>query len=145
MKNEETNHLNPEQFRRLTGINRTTFDVMVKILTDAHIEKKLKGGRPNKLSVPDMLLMTLEYYREYRTYFHISKNYNLCKCASYNNIKWPEDTLIQDGTFSLPGKKALCNPDSSIAVVLIDASESPIQRPKKNSEITIQGRKSGTL
>ena len=63
MKNEETNHLNPEQFRRLTGINRTTFDVMVKILTDAHIEKKLKGGRPNKLSVPDMLLMTLEYYR----------------------------------------------------------------------------------
>ncbi|MCL2040320.1 MAG: hypothetical protein FWG85_07840 [Bacteroidetes bacterium] len=43
MKNQETNHLTAEQFRRLTGINRTTFDVMVTILTDAISKRNQKA------------------------------------------------------------------------------------------------------
>ena len=61
-----------KKFRRLTGVYPQTFAKMVEILTEAHKKKKLRGGRPNKLSIEDMLLMALEYWREYRTYFHIS-------------------------------------------------------------------------
>ena len=54
-----------------------------------------------------------------------------------------EDTLIRDGTFSLPGRKAPLKSDMEYEVVLIDATESPIERPKKSKSGTIPGRKSG--
>ncbi|MGB8088253.1 MAG: transposase family protein, partial [Candidatus Rhabdochlamydia sp.] len=59
-----------EEFRRLTGVKRSTFEKMVDILKEAESSKKLLGGRPNRLSIEDQLLMALEYIREYRTYFH---------------------------------------------------------------------------
>ena len=51
--------------------------------------------------------MTLEYLREYRTYFHIGKSYGVSESYAYKIIKWVEDVLIKDGSFALPGKK-LC-------------------------------------
>ena len=133
-----------EAFRRLTGVKRQTFAKMTEILRRAHEEKKRYGGRPNKLSVEDMLMMTLEYLREYRTYFHIGKSYGISESNAYQTIKWVEDTLIKEGTFSLPGKKALLKSDMEFEVVLIDATETPIERPKRGSENGIRGRKSGT-
>ena len=58
-------------------------------------------------------------------------------------IKRVEDTLIQDGTFSLPGRKAPLKSDMEYEVILVDATESPIERPKKSKNDTIPGRKSG--
>jgi hypothetical protein len=52
--------------------------------------------------------------------------------------------LIKDGTFSLPGRKELLKSDVQFEVVLVDATESPIQRPKKNKSIFTQARKNGT-
>ncbi|WP_217652003.1 helix-turn-helix domain-containing protein, partial [Hydrococcus rivularis] len=43
---------------------------MVKVLEAEKVLQK-KTGRPSKLSAEDQILMTLEYWREYRTYFHI--------------------------------------------------------------------------
>ena len=74
-------------FRRLTGVKHETFEKMVEILRQAHEEKKRRGGRPNKLSVEDMLLMALEYLREYRTYFHIGKSYGISESNAYQTIK----------------------------------------------------------
>ena len=54
-----------------------------------------------------------------------------------------EDTLIRDGTFSLPGRKAPLKSDMEYEVILVDATESPIERPKKSNNDTILGRKSG--
>lgn len=79
----------------------------------------------------DRLLMTLEYLREYRTYFHIAKSYGISESCCYRNIRWVEDTLIKHKDFSLPGRKALLKNDVAYQVVLIDATESPIERPKK--------------
>jgi hypothetical protein len=42
-----------------------------------------------------------------------------------------ENILIKDGTFSLPGRKALLKSDMEYEVVLIDATESPVEHPKK--------------
>lgn len=133
----------PENFRRLTGIKRSTFNAMVKCLQEAEEQRKLQGGKPNKLSLEDRLLMALEYLREYRTYFHISRSYGISESACYRNIRWVEDTLIKSRQFSLPGKKALLKSDVEYEVVLVDASESPIQRPKKNRSITTLARRSG--
>ena len=94
-----------EAFRRLTGVKPETYVKMVEILKADLIEKKRRSGRPNKLSVEKMLRMALEYWREYRTYFHIGKSYGLSESNVYQTIKWIENVLIKEGTFSLPGKK----------------------------------------
>lgn len=131
MKYEQAKSLIDEQFRRLTGVKRITFDKMIKILEEADKDKKKKGGRKNKLSIENQLLMTLEYIREYRTYFHISQSYGISESSCYKGIKWIEDTLIKHPDFALPGKKALLKSDMECEVVLIDATETPIERPKK--------------
>ena len=98
---------------------------MIAILKEAHAIKKARGGRPNKISVEDTLLMSLEYLREYRTYFHIAGSYGLSESYAYKLIRWTEDTLIQSGEFSLPGKKALYGDTPEYSIVLIDATETP--------------------
>jgi hypothetical protein len=131
-----------EEFRRLTGIKRTTFDIMVTILREAEALLKNQGGKPNKLTIEERLLMALEYLREYRTYFHISRSYGISESACYRNIRWVEDTLIKDGAFSLPGRKALLKSDVEYELVLIDATETPIERPKKNKSAIIPAKRS---
>ncbi|WP_413773936.1 helix-turn-helix domain-containing protein [Nostoc sp. MG11] len=39
--------------------------------------RKQKTGRLGKLSLEEQLLMTLEYWREYRTYFHIGQSWGV--------------------------------------------------------------------
>ncbi len=132
------------QFRRITGVKRHTFDKMVEIITAAEKIKKAKGGRPTNLAVEARLLMALEYLREYRTYLHISASYGLSESSTFKSIRWIEDVLIKSKEFRLPGRKALLKSDYEFEVVLIDATESPIERPKKNSVRSIQGKKSDT-
>ena len=77
MKYDQIQDLPDEQFRRLTGVKRKTFERMLGILREEDRSKKVKGGRKNKLSIENQLLMALEYIREYRTYFHIAKSYSV--------------------------------------------------------------------
>jgi hypothetical protein len=132
------------KFRRLTGVCPETFKKMVEILQAAHKKKKARGGRPNNLSVENMLRMALEYWREYRTYLHIGTNYGLSESNTYYTIKWIEDVLIKDGTFSLPGKKALLDNASEFEIILPDATETPIERPKRGKKISIREKRSAT-
>lgn len=60
-------------FKRLTGVQRTTFAAMVEILTVADASRKARGGRASKLCIEDRLLMALEYLREYPTYFRLGQ------------------------------------------------------------------------
>jgi len=75
----------------------------------------------------------LEYIREYRTYFHIATSYGVSESVAYKIVRWVEDTLIKDPVFALPGRKAVLKSDMEYEVLLIDASETPIERPKKKS------------
>lgn len=142
MKFEKIKNLKDTQFRRLTGLKKNTFSQMVSILLDAEHKKKKLGGRPNDLCMEDRLLMTMEYLREYRTYFHISESYRLSESACCRNIKWIENVLVQSKEFALPGKKALLKSDTEFEVILIDVSESPIERPKKNKKDFILEKRS---
>lgn len=141
MKYHKIQGLEDEKFRRLTGVKRSTFEKMINILKDADIKKKAQGGRKNKLCIEDQLLMALEYIREYRTYFHTSQSYGVSESSAYKTIKWIEDTLIKHPDFSLPGRKALLKSEMEYELVLIDATESRIERPKKDKKDSTQERK----
>jgi len=144
MKYEIIKSYSDEQFRRITGVRRTTFEKMLEILRPKLKEKLYRGGRKPTLTLEEMLLAALEYWREYRTYAHIAASYGIHESNMYRLIKWVEDTLIKDGTFSLPGKKELLKSDVEYEVVLIDVTESPVERPKRGKNTTIPGRKSDT-
>ncbi len=141
MKFETVKSLDDEKFRRLTGIKKATFDRMQLILEESNKLKKVKGVRKNKLSIKDMLLMTLEYIREYGTYFHVSQSYGVSESTAYKTVRWVEDTLIKHPDFSLPGRKALLKSDVEYDVILIDATETRIERPKKNRSIFTQEKR----
>jgi len=60
MRYETIEHLKDTDFKRLTGVQRETFNQMLKV-----VEKGMREfGRPTKLSRADQLLMTLMYWRE---------------------------------------------------------------------------------
>jgi Helix-turn-helix of DDE superfamily endonuclease len=133
-KYEEVKDLPDKAFRRAVGICKKLFYIALEILKEAFIRKKKRGGKKNKLSVENMLLMCLEYLREYRTYFHLGLSYNISESACYRNCRWVEDTLIKSGRFNIPGKKALLEERANFDIILLDATESPIERPKKKAK-----------
>lgn len=145
MKYDQVKNLEEEKFRRLTGVKNSTFLKMVDILKEADLKKKAKGGRKNKLTIENQLLMGLEYLREYRTYFHIGQSYGISESSAYKAVRWIEDTLIKEADFALPGKKALVKSDAEYEVVLVDATESPIERPKKSKKTIIQEKRKDIL
>lgn len=130
-------------FKRLTGVKKATFKIMSEILQPRYNEKHIKGGKPSKSSVSEKLLMALEYWREYRTYAHIGVNFGYSESQAYRIIKWVENALIDSGKFNLPGKQKLHTLDKE-AVILVDATESPIERPKKKSEKLLFRKKEKT-
>mgnify|MGYP001420546782 CR=1 FL=1 len=137
-------NLTDENFRRLTGIKRKTFDKMMEILKEKETEKNRRGARPNKISLEERLLMWFEYMREYGTYFHIATKHKISESTCFRNCVWIENVLIKSKEFKLPSKKEFAN-NLDIEIVVVDASESPIQRPKKNKKDTTPERKRGIL
>lgn len=77
MNYRQVKQLPAEEFRRLTGIKPDSFQAMFKVLQGVEKEKRKRGGSPHDVALADRLLMTLEYWREYRTYFHIGQSYGL--------------------------------------------------------------------
>jgi hypothetical protein len=134
---ETIQHLKDTEFKRLTGVQRETFEMMLQV-----VEKGLRDfGRPTKLSRADQLLMTLMYWREYRTEFHIAQSYGLSESTVCRTIQKVENALVRSGKFRLPGKKALQANDTVFEVVLVDVSEQPVERPKKaKNGITVAKR-----
>lgn len=141
MRYETIEHLKDSEFKRLTGVQRETFAEMLTV-----IEKGLRNfGRPAKLSRADQLLMTLMYWREYRTEFHIAQSYGVCEATVCRTIRKVEDALVRSKKFRLPGKKVLQASDTVFEVVLVDVSEQPVERPKKAKNGITVAKRSITL
>lgn len=108
-------------------------EAMLSVLKQAESNKP--PGRPSKLSLEDQLLMTLEYWREYRTYFHIEQSWGVNESTADRIIRKTEDALVRARAFTLPGKKKLQKSDCQIEVVVVDVTETPIERPKKTKAV----------
>jgi hypothetical protein len=128
-------------FKRLNGVKPDTFDKMKGILQKEYDRMHKLGGSPPKLAVEDKLMVTLKYYREYRTMESIGADYGVSKSTVCESIQWVENTLAKDKTFKLPDKKVLKKTSDSIEYIVVDATESPIQRPKKGQKEYYSGKK----
>jgi hypothetical protein len=143
MTYEPMKHLKPGEFKRACGVYPTTFEHRVQVLRD-HEQRKVKSGRPPKLSLEDQLLLTLQYWREYRTYFHLGLSWSLTASVVCRTVQKLENLLIKQQAFHVPGKKKVCGGGTVFEVIVVDVAESPGERPQKNSGTTIVGRRSAT-
>jgi len=107
---------------------------MAELLRPA-LDRKGKRGGQCKLSVEDQLLVVLEYWREYRTQFHIATSCGLSESAVCRLLGKVETLLMDSGKFRLPGKKQLYQNADNWAVLAVDVTESPIERPKKTARL----------
>jgi len=143
INNEERLKNTPiSKYKEIFGVEKYIFDRMLRILNATYafnnVDKKPeKGGRKPKLSVLDCLVITLMYWREYRTFRHIAYDYDVGKSSIGRAVVWVEDTLIASGMFNLKSKRELRENLSKIRIVVIDVTEQEIERPKR-------GRKTGT-
>ena len=139
---ERIKKLKEENYQKIFGIKKNTFDKMLKLLNNSYRIEHSRGGHPPKLSVLDRLVIMLPYYRDYRSMENIAFEYGVAKSTICERIKWVENILIKSEEFSLPKKRELVR-DTEIEVVLVDATECEIERPKKNSgNLTQEKRKS---
>lgn len=142
MSYEQLKKLRPVEFKRYCGVKPHTFHKMVEVFSEHRQKTRRKPGRPPKLSVEDQILMTLAYWREYRTYFHIAKSWDLAESNVSRTIRRVEDVLSQSKAFPLPGKKKLQAADHEIAFIVVDVAETPVERPKKSKDAITVARKS---
>lgn len=124
-------------FYRLTVVTRNVFEHMVEV-----VASNLKGlGRPRKLSVEDMVLMTLDYWREYRTQFHVVVQFWRERSHRFAHGARRRSRAVAGCALSLAGEKALHNGSLNLDVVVVDASEQRVERPQKTKAILLgQGK-----
>jgi hypothetical protein len=136
--------LNEEEFRRLTGVKPEVFEKMRQAVQDELDKSTSVGGRKYKLILEDRILLTLEYLSEYRTHFHISVSYGISETTVRETVNFIEGILVKHKDFALPGRKALLMNENEFEVVLVDVTESPVERPKKSKSGIIPGKRNGT-
>ena len=85
MTYEQLKSLKANAFKRKCGVQRETFEQMAEVL-HPHLDRSGKRGGQAKLSVEDQLLLVLEYWREYRTQFHIATSWGISESAVCRKI-----------------------------------------------------------
>ena len=134
----------PKNSKRFIGVKEATFNAMIKVFKECEKERTKnhgKGGRKS-LCPEDKVLVMLSYFREYRTLEHVGFEYGVSEATASRIVREVESVLVKSGRFSLPSKRVLYKNDIDLEFVVIDATESAIQRPKKSKDIAIQGRRS---
>jgi hypothetical protein len=128
-----------KQFKRRFGVHKDTFKLMMNTLKSYWRAVPKPGAKP-KLGLEDRVLVALEYWREYRTYFHIGSDWGVSESTVCRIVHWVEDTLMHSGRFRLPGKKQLVRGFDTPAVVVLDVTETPIERPKQHQRQFYSGK-----
>ena len=138
---ERVMQMTRKQFKRRTGVYPETFTAMEVALQAWELDKK-RSGRPPARTLSEQLLLTLEFWREYRTLSHLAEDWDIHESTAQRTIERVENALIASGQFALPGKKALLETTTAWTAVLVDVAEVPCERPKKSKEPTTAGKRS---
>lgn len=142
MRYDSLQHLPPDAFKRLVGIPPDLFKEQLAVLEQAERAKR-KSGRPSPLSLADQLLLTLSYWREYRTLFHLGVTYGVHESTAQRIVTRTEQRLLAANELDRV-QRAATETLAADAVVIVDASESPIERPKKNQATFTVGKNTRT-
>lgn len=114
------------QFKRVLGISRTTFAELL-----SHLQTfKSSRGRPCKLNVESQLTLSLTYWRDYPSLLTLGTQYGISETSAWRVVRRVEDRLMKSGLLSLPKTPSGTGSDNPV-VTLVDATEIPIERPKK--------------
>lgn len=141
MAYRELQGLSEGEFKRLCGVSRKTFAEMVAVLQPDLARQGRRGGQP-KLGVEDQLLVAMEYWREYRSQFHIGVSWGLHETTVGRIIRKVEDLLVKCGKFRLPSERQLYQPGWEWKVLVVDVGEIEIERPQKNRNVTTVANRS---
>ena len=118
MRYEKAKKLKDSEFKRLCGVKKETFLEMCEIVQA--VENQKRSGRNCNLSVENQVLLTLTFWREYRTMFHLGQDWGLHDEHVSRLVRRIEDILIKCGKFSLPSKRRLLEEDS-LTYTIVDA------------------------
>jgi len=132
MRYKEAYSLDDSDFKRLYGVRKIVFEKMIEEVFKA---KQGKQGTFSKLSIPDQILLTLQYLREYRTFFHIAQDWGIHESTAWRIVRRIENILIKVEEFHLPSKRQLQKRDQEIEAIVVDVGEVEIERPKKTKEL----------
>ncbi|WP_241191438.1 transposase family protein [Deinococcus psychrotolerans] len=122
--------MNRKQSRRRTGVHPETFAEMEAVLIERE-ERKKKSGRPAALSLAEQLLMTLEFWREYRTFAYLGNDWGVHEATVHRTVERVEAALIASPQVQMPKKRVFQEAQIVYSIVAVGASEVPCERPKK--------------
>jgi len=141
MRYEQAKELKDRDFKRLCGVKKETFLLMCEVVKE--VVSQETRGRKSGLATEDQVLLTLSYWREYRTMFHLGQDFGVHESNVSRIIQKVENILIKCGKFSLPSKRRLLE-ETSLTYTIVDVTEMVIERPKKNSGAITAEKRSGT-
>ena len=141
MRYEKARDLKEGDFKRLCGVKKETFIVMCEVVRE--VLSRETRGRKSGLSVENQVLLTLGYWREYRTMFHLGQDFGLHESNVSRVIQKVENILIKCGKFSLPSKRRLLE-GNGLTYTIVDVTEIAVERPKKNKSDVTAEKRSGT-
>ena len=131
----------PQTFLRLFGVSVSQFEAIFGKVYPVWQQKILKHykrpGRPHKLEVPEIILVVLLYYRSYITQEFLGYLFGLDASQICRLIKKLEPILAQ--VMALSKRKELSQEE--VGDLIIDATEQPIERPKKDQKLYYSGKK----
>lgn len=135
--------MNRKQFKRRTGVYPETFTEMELALQEWEASKK-RSGRPPARTLGEQLLLTLEFWREYRTLSHLAEDWDIHESTVQRTIERVENALVSSGKFALPSGRALLETHTEWTALLVDVAEVPCERPKKSNALTTAEKRSAT-
>jgi len=142
---EKIQKLGNKEFKRITGVTRELFEKMLERLKEQYKQDHIRGGAPGQ-PVELRLTLALEYWREYRTFEHMSNDHQIPKSTINEMVLWVEYALSKDEEFKLVDLKERFKADeeSDIDIIIVDVEEQPIERPKENQKESYSGKKNST-
>jgi hypothetical protein len=131
----------PETFRRLTGMEVSHFYEIAEQIRPLWEERRdnfEEGGREHSLhGHENHLLAMLLYYRCYITYEFLSFFFDCHETTVIRSVKRIEEIAVQ--VVHIEKKREITREDAEY--LIIDATEQPVQRPKKGQKKYYSGKK----
>ena len=130
-------------FKRTTGLSKENFQKLCSKVNNYLTKEKernalkKRGLKESKLSLEDVVLLTLYYIRHYPTFDNLANIFDISE--SYCNKIYNKTARILAKVETLPNRKNLLeNPPETL---IIDVTEQPIERPVKGQKQYYSGKK----
>ena len=137
---------NPQYCTRLFGIKFELFETILGKVQQKENEYLLENplsnrGLEGEFSLPNQLLLTFEYLRQYPTFLSLGFSYGISE--SYANKIFHKIRPILADIVGLKNASKLKYKD--IKNIIVDVTVQPIERPQKSQELYYNGSKKSIL